>query len=134
MAHGTLAECGGDPPAAIDCRQRADLAHHRREAARLRMHAQGLSWRPGAAPDAVRRDASVRTGDRVRTRCADRGAGSPLSSAAHGPFEVWTGPDRAHGSRLADGAVFGGLLDAANPGFWRNWRVPVCDRQRMDWG
>ena len=52
--------------AAVDARQRADLAVDRRAPARLRLLAEGVPRRGRQATEAVRRDASLPAGDRQR--------------------------------------------------------------------
>ena len=61
-----------DAPAAVGARQQADLVVDRRQAARLRLLAEGLSRRCRQAAEALRRDAPFPSGDRQRDGRHDR--------------------------------------------------------------
>ena len=93
------------PPAPLDGGEPHHLEGHRREAARLRVLAEGLSCRSRQADEALRRDAPLPAGDRQRVRGDDGRDGREPSGAAARHVEV---RDLAHDSgdpRSPDGQV-----------------------------
>src|ERR1700730_15032877 len=96
------------------------------------MYAQSVPARPGAAPESLRRDASVRAGDRGRAGRRDYRGRGELSPAAFRQLEVWTRANNADGTRPFDGEVFVRLLDTPYPGFRRDWGLAGGDWFPMD--
>ena len=101
-----------DAAAAVDDRQRADLARDRRAPARLRLLAEGVPRRGREADEAVRRDAPLPAGDRQRAGRDDRRGRREPPRAAARAIEVRHLAHGARRPRSADGQVPAELFDA----------------------
>ncbi len=102
-----------DAPAALGDGQQADLVVDRRQAARLRMLAQGVSIGGRQADQALRRNASISTGDRQRDGRKIAEVVVNHRARKHGAFEVRALADVSRHPGSADGQVSAELLDAS---------------------
>src|SRR5260370_42340785 len=96
------------------------------------MHAQSVPARPGAAPESLRRDASVRSGDRSRAGRRDYRGRGEFSPAAFRQLEVWARANNPDRTRPFDGEVHVRRLDAPYPGLWRDWGLAGGDWFSVD--
>ena len=101
-----------DAPAAVGARQQADLVVDRRQAARLRLLAEGLSRRCREAAEALRRDAPFSSGDCQRDGRHDRRGRRQPSREKARRVEVRLVENLPRHPRSADGQVPAELLDA----------------------
>src|ERR1700687_1671763 len=121
MAHRALAGGTIHPPATLDGGELANLDDDGSQASRLRMHVQGVSARSRAKPESLRRDASLRTGNRGRAGRAYRRSRSRISSAKSWDLQVRTVANRPHLARSDHGQVSFRLLDRADSSLRADW-------------